>query len=181
MHTALSAKGFGDSGNARIKDASYPLRGRGVGHIGRFHAQKYAAATNAALVAVADRDRDRAAHVAAECACEAVTDYQALLGRVEAVSIAVPTAQHFEVARAFLEHGIHVLLEKPIASNLEEAAELNRIARRQDVVFRWDIWSASMRHSRNWPTGRWSRSSSRPIACRRTSPAPPTWTLCWIS
>ncbi|QKK02262.1 MAG: Gfo/Idh/MocA family oxidoreductase [Pseudomonadota bacterium] len=101
----------------------------GVGYVGRFHAQKYAAHEHAELVAVVDIDPATAERVASECGCEALTDYRGLLDRVEAVSIAVPTVRHFAIAREFLARGIHVLLEKPMTSTIEEARELNRLAR----------------------------------------------------
>lgn len=101
----------------------------GVGYLGRFHAQKYAALANAELVGVADADPARAAQVAAEVGCKPFTAFEDLLGRVDAVSIAVPTLQHHQVAKAFLSRGIHVLMEKPITATLEEARELNAIAK----------------------------------------------------
>ena len=107
----------------------------GVGYLGKFHAQKYAALPNADLLAVVDIDSMSARTSAEECACRALSDYREMLGQVEAVSIAVPTVHHFEVARDFLERGTHVLLEKPITSTLEEARELNRIAAEQGVIF----------------------------------------------
>jgi predicted dehydrogenase len=106
----------------------------GVGYLGKFHAQKYAALPNAELIAVVDASPQQAAAVAADCNCRAVTDYRELLGRVEAVSIAVPTTLHYPIARDFLEHGTHVLLEKPITTTVEEAADLNRIAREKGVI-----------------------------------------------
>lgn len=105
----------------------------GVGYLGRFHAQKYAAADHAQLVAVADTDPEAAARVASECGCRAVTDYRELLGEVDAVSIVVPTTLHFEVARECIANGVHVLVEKPITRTVEEAAELNRLAREKNV------------------------------------------------
>jgi len=107
----------------------------GVGYIGKFHADKYVELPNAELVAVADADANAVARVAAKCGCDGVTDYRHLLGRVDAVSIAVPTTMHFEIARSFLECGIHVLLEKPITTTVDEARILNRIARKKRVVF----------------------------------------------
>ncbi len=101
----------------------------GVGHFGRYHAQKYAALECASLVAVADVDRRRAEEIAGPLDAEAVSDYRAMFGGVDAVSIAVPTRAHFEVAKAFLENGIHVLLEKPIADSVEAADALIAIAR----------------------------------------------------
>jgi len=107
----------------------------GVGYLGSFHAQKFAAIDTARLVAVVDID-DRAAAAAAEtCGCRALTDYRQVMDQVDAVSIAVPTRRHFEIARAFLDAGIHVLLEKPIASTVEEARSLVELARKRGVVF----------------------------------------------
>ncbi len=106
----------------------------GVGHIGALHARKYAQAPDAELVGVVDIDSSTAARIAGEVGCAAVTDYRQLLGQVEAASVAVPTKDHFEVARAFLESGTNVLLEKPMAATIEEAARLNRIARENDVL-----------------------------------------------
>lgn len=101
----------------------------GVGYLGRFHAQKYAASPLAELVAVVDPDQAAADRVAAENGCEALSHHRELLGRVDAVSIAVPTTLHFELSSDFLRHGSHVLVEKPITSTLEEAETLVRLAR----------------------------------------------------
>jgi len=100
----------------------------GVGHFGQHHAGKYARLAGSQLVAVADRDPARAASVAALHGVEAVSDHRLLLGKVDAVSIATPPASHFAVARDFLEHGAHVLVEKPITETLADAGELIRLA-----------------------------------------------------
>ena len=92
----------------------------GAGHIGSLHAAKYAADPGARLVAVADLDAGRAARVAGLHGARAVTDPRELIGLVDAVSVAVPTTAHHEVARLFLEHGVHVMLEKPIASDVAQ-------------------------------------------------------------
>ncbi len=107
----------------------------GVGYLGQFHAEKYAQLPNAELVAVVDADRQRADEIAAKLGSRGVTDYRQILDEVDAVSIVVPTQYHFEVARAFLERGVHVLLEKPITTTLAEADELIRIARERHAVF----------------------------------------------
>ncbi|WP_290632730.1 Gfo/Idh/MocA family oxidoreductase [Aquisalimonas sp.] len=104
----------------------------GVGYLGRFHAQKYAALDNIDLVGVADTDQARAAEVAAEVGTDAVADYRELLGNVDAVSIVVPTRFHHQVAAEFLRHGSHVLVEKPITTSLDEADDLIHLARRHD-------------------------------------------------
>lgn len=100
----------------------------GVGYLGRFHAEKYAALPEAELIAVVDADQARAAEIAAKTGCRALADYRSLLGQVDVVSIVVPTVHHFSVAKDFLENGANVLLEKPIAVSLEQADELIRIA-----------------------------------------------------
>ncbi|MEJ2059523.1 MAG: Gfo/Idh/MocA family oxidoreductase [Gammaproteobacteria bacterium] len=106
----------------------------GVGYLGKFHAQKYAAAPDAELVAVVDADPESAQRVATENGCQALTDYHELLGKVDAVSIAVPTTLHHQVARDFLQAGAHVLVEKPITVTPEEAGELVDIAAQKNLV-----------------------------------------------
>jgi predicted dehydrogenase len=100
----------------------------GCGHFGRYHAAKYAASLAADLVAVVDRDPDAASAVGAAHGCEALTDPTLLAGRVEAASVVVPTREHYGVAAALLEAGIHVLVEKPIAATIEEAKRLIALA-----------------------------------------------------
>lgn len=106
----------------------------GVGYLGRFHAQKYAAIDGYELVAVCDNDNSRAVEVAKECSCNVVDDYKKLLGKVDAVSIVVPTQLHYEVAKYFLENGVHTLVEKPITVTKEEAQELVKLARENNLV-----------------------------------------------
>jgi predicted dehydrogenase len=101
----------------------------GVGYLGQFHAEKLAALKDVELVGVADADAARARHIASKHGCAAHADARALLGGVDLVSIAVPTARHHEVALAFLQAGVHVLLEKPVTTTLEEADALLAAAR----------------------------------------------------
>ena len=93
----------------------------GVGHLGRHHARLLAALPGVTVVAAVDLIPERAAAVAAAAGAEALGDYRALFGRVDAVTVAVPTADHLAVAREFLERGVHVLVEKPMAVSLAEA------------------------------------------------------------
>jgi predicted dehydrogenase len=97
----------------------------GVGHLGRHHARLLSTIDGAVLAGVADLSRERA-EAAAAVAPEAriVTDPRELLDHVDAVTIAVPTVDHLAVARPFLERGIHVLVEKPMAASLAEANEM---------------------------------------------------------
>lgn len=107
----------------------------GVGYLGRFHAQKYAALPDVELVGVVDADQARAEEVAHEVGTMACTDYSELLGRVDLVSIVVPTYLHFKVAKAALNAGVHILLEKPVTQTVAEADELIRIAEDKNLVF----------------------------------------------
>ena len=100
----------------------------GVGYLGRFHAQKHRALDNVELVAVCDRDAERGRAVAAEVQTSAVQDYRELVGRVDAVTIAATTAEHFALTKFFLEHGVHVLVEKPMTRSSAEAAVLTKLA-----------------------------------------------------
>ena len=100
----------------------------GAGYLGKFHAEKYAALPDCELVAVVDVNEDAAKSVADKHGARALSDYQTLLGQVDAVSIVVPTTLHHAVARDFLQAGAHVLVEKPIAVTVEEADDLIRIA-----------------------------------------------------
>jgi predicted dehydrogenase len=106
----------------------------GVGYLGRFHAQKYAAAEGAELVAVVDPDEQRRREVAAEVGAEPLASHDLLVGRVDAVSIVSPTRSHYAVARDLLEAGVHVLVEKPITVTAEEAGELVDIASAREAV-----------------------------------------------
>jgi predicted dehydrogenase len=100
----------------------------GVGYLGRFHAHKHRALDDVELVAVCDRDAERSRSVAAEVGTNAVVDYRELRGKVDAVTIAATTAEHFALARFFLEHGVHVLVEKPMTRTSAEAAILTKLA-----------------------------------------------------
>lgn len=106
----------------------------GVGYLGRFHAQKYAALAQAELVAVVDSNAEGGRRVADECQTQYLSDYRELFGKVDAVSIVVPTQSHYEVAKACLEHGIHVLLEKPMTVTVAEADTLIEIAQSNQLV-----------------------------------------------
>jgi predicted dehydrogenase len=107
----------------------------GVGYLGQFHADKLASTPGVELAAVVDADPGRAKAIAAKHGCAAHTEARAILGAVDLVSIAVPTAQHHAVALPFLEAGVHVLVEKPIATTLAEADALIAAARKGGALF----------------------------------------------
>jgi predicted dehydrogenase len=102
----------------------------GVGDFGRNHARVWRGLDGANLVVVVDANLERARKIAGEFGCEAIADVAALKGRVDAVSLAVPTVEHARVGCQILELGMDVLVEKPIAASLEEADALIASARR---------------------------------------------------
>jgi predicted dehydrogenase len=106
----------------------------GVGYLGRFHAQKYAQIPGSKLVAVVDANGEAAGKVAAELGVRAVNDYREILGEVDAVSLAVPTPLHHSIGCALLDRGIHLLVEKPIATTVPQARELVDLARARGCV-----------------------------------------------
>ena len=111
-------------------DPSTPVTGRlrvaviGVGHLGKHHARLLAGIGGAQLVAVVDTAVDRAAAAAQATGARALSDYRELLGEVDAVSIAVPTELHRDVAMPFIERGTAVLVEKPLTKTVAEGEEL---------------------------------------------------------
>ena len=104
----------------------------GVGHLGRHHARIWSTLEGVQLVGVSDTDSKRAAEVAAACGTEAFKDYRKLPA-VDAVSVAVPTAAHHEVATHFLSKGVPLLIEKPMTSTSAQAEELVALARGKGV------------------------------------------------
>jgi DUF1009 family protein/predicted dehydrogenase len=106
----------------------------GVGYLGRFHAQKYAALPEANLVAVVDINQERCHEVARSVQAEALGDYRQLRGRVDAVSIVTPTRDHYRLAHDFLDAGVHVLLEKPMTQTLEQADQLIALAKQKGCI-----------------------------------------------
>jgi predicted dehydrogenase len=96
----------------------------GVGYMGKFHAEKFAASASAELVAVIDADPARAKE----------TDYKPWLSKIDAACVAVPTEHHFRVVKDCLEAGVHVLVEKPLTRTLEEADELLARAKAKGLV-----------------------------------------------
>jgi predicted dehydrogenase len=106
----------------------------GVGHLGRHHARVLAGIEGVELAGVADSRLEQARTVAEPLGCPAWDDYRDLLDRVDAVSVAVPTSLHREVAGAFLERGIPAMVEKPLAANVAEAESLVALAESRGVV-----------------------------------------------
>lgn len=106
----------------------------GVGAFGAHHARVYSQMEGAELVAVVDADQARAESVAGQHGCQALTDFRALAGQVDAASIAAPTAHHEQIGLALLEAGVDVLIEKPIAPELAAADRLIEAAERHGRI-----------------------------------------------
>ncbi|HXK60081.1 MAG TPA: Gfo/Idh/MocA family oxidoreductase [Acidobacteriota bacterium] len=106
----------------------------GVGALGSHHARIYQQLPNLELVGVVDILPDRAQEVAARYGCAAYTDFRCIIGKVDAISLAVPTERHADIGVECLGAGIHVLVEKPIASSLAGAQELVAAAARNGRI-----------------------------------------------
>lgn len=107
----------------------------GVGYLGRLHAQKLATLDDVRFAGVCDADAARGKTVAAECGTSFFEDHRRLLAGVDAVTIAVPTTEHYRIALDAMRAGVHVLLEKPIAAAVRDARSLVREAANRSLVF----------------------------------------------
>lgn len=106
----------------------------GAGVFGAFHAGKHAASPRADLVGIWDIDADRALALSSRVHAASFPSYSALLGSVDAVTIASPAPTHFSLARQALEAGRHVYVEKPLAMSVAEADALIALAERNGLV-----------------------------------------------
>jgi predicted dehydrogenase len=112
------------------------LRGAvvGVGYLGRFHAQKYQSNPDVELVGVCDHVPVQADKVAAELGVKSFHRPHDLIGQVDMVTIAANTLNHHELAKLFLENGVHVNVEKPITATVDQAEELVTLAERRQLL-----------------------------------------------
>lgn len=106
----------------------------GLGQWGRHHARVFASLPDVALVGVADLDPREIEAAETRYGTRGYLDYRELIGRVDAVSVVVPTIAHYGVARDFLDAGVHVLLEKPMTATVEEAERLLALNGRRRTV-----------------------------------------------
>ncbi len=106
----------------------------GIGYLGSLHARLYKEIENCCLEGVCDLDETRLREISQELSVPGYSNYRELFSKVDAVSIAVPTKFHHAVARDFLKHNIHTLVEKPFTTNLKEADALIKIARQNDLI-----------------------------------------------
>ena len=106
----------------------------GVGHLGSIHTKVYSRLDNVKLIGVCDCNLETAIEVGKKYHAPSYSDYEDLFDKVDAVSIAVPTSLHYNIAKEFLSHNIHVLIEKPITKTLSEADELINIAKDRKLI-----------------------------------------------
>ena len=106
----------------------------GTGHMGRYHAVKLSRLPGVELAAVVDADAARADELARKLHCAALFRYQDIFEKADAAVIAVPTDRHHAIARECLQHGLHLLIEKPIATTLAEADDLISLAKQKQLV-----------------------------------------------
>jgi predicted dehydrogenase len=106
----------------------------GVGHLGRHHARILASTPDVQLTGVVDTNGARAEAIASQYGAAAYTDWRAVRGSVDAVTIAAPTEVHASIAAGFLEQRVHVLLEKPMTTTTAEADRLLALAEAQEVI-----------------------------------------------
>jgi predicted dehydrogenase len=122
---------------AAVASAERPLRVGvvGVGVMGSNHARVFAGLPGTELVGVADPDRKQAEFVARTLDCAAVGGVEELLDhRVEAITVAAPTHLHREIALKCIAGGVHIMVEKPIASSVEEGRDIMAAARRANLT-----------------------------------------------
>jgi predicted dehydrogenase len=106
----------------------------GIGHVGRHHVRLLSDVPDVTLVAAVDVLRDRAEAAVAGTSAEALADHRVLVGRVDAVIVAVPTAAHLAIAGDFLSRGVHVLVEKPMSASVEDADTMLALAESSGAV-----------------------------------------------
>jgi predicted dehydrogenase len=106
----------------------------GVGHLGKIHARVYSELPQAELTTIVDVNKSVANEVSAKYKAKALYDHHEAIGAVEAVSIAVPTDSHFNIAKDLIQAGLHVIVEKPMTKSIEEAQELVRLAKLHNIV-----------------------------------------------
>lgn len=106
----------------------------GVGYLGSVHARVYSQLEGVRLIGVCDIDEAKARAIARKFRTAAFTDYRDLIGKVDAASVVVPTNLHHKIAKPLLENGLHLLVEKPITTTLQEADDLLAVAKDKNLI-----------------------------------------------
>ena len=106
----------------------------GAGKMGAIHAKVYNQLAQSDLVAVVDTDLQKAKKLADNYNCDTYTNCRDIIGKVDAVTISTPTIYHNEIAKVLIENGIAVMIEKPLAANTTEAAEIVELAKKHNTI-----------------------------------------------
>lgn len=106
----------------------------GVGSLGQHHARIYSQIPKAELIGVYDVDQKRAAEIATQYHANAFESVETLASNIEAASVAVPTDRHCELAQVLMDHGLHLLVEKPIAASTNEAQTMVSLADQKKLI-----------------------------------------------
>ena len=117
-----------------MSDKKIKLGVVGVGHLGQHHARILSSFPNVELIGVVDINEFRAKEIAKSNKTQAYTRHQDIIGKIDAVTVVVPTSAHFSIGKDFLEAGIHTLVEKPITDSLKEAEDLVRLAHEHQAI-----------------------------------------------
>lgn len=106
----------------------------GAGQMGRHHIRNYNEMPQVKLAAIADVDKKAIERTIESKSCRVFADYHEMLNLVDAVTIAVPTTYHYQITKDFLEHNVHVLVEKPLTKEIEQGEDLSRLAKEKNLV-----------------------------------------------
>ncbi|MCP4649327.1 MAG: Gfo/Idh/MocA family oxidoreductase [PVC group bacterium] len=106
----------------------------GAGHLGKIHARIYSEFKDTQLIGICDIDEEKAKLNAQHFNTQSFINYKDILNKVDAVSIATTTTSHFDIAKYFLKNNIHVMVEKPITTTIEDAEKLIRLARKNNQI-----------------------------------------------
>ena len=106
----------------------------GAGKMGAIHSKVYSQLNESELVAVVDIQKDKADILAGQYGCQAFTDIEALIDKVDAVTISAPTVNHLELAKGFIENNIAVMIEKPLAASVVQAREIVELAKKHNTI-----------------------------------------------
>jgi predicted dehydrogenase len=106
----------------------------GAGKMGSIHAKVYSELEGCELVGVVDTRKEQADKLAGRYKCQSFTDFEPLIGRVDAVTISAPTLHHRDLAKEFIENDIAVMIEKPLATSIEQGREIVNLAKRHNTV-----------------------------------------------
>jgi predicted dehydrogenase len=106
----------------------------GAGKMGSIHAKVYSKLDACKLVGVVDTEKEHADKLAGQYDCQPFTDCEPLIGRVDAVTISAPTIYHCDLAKAFIKNNVAVMIEKPLATNIEQGREIVALAKKHNTV-----------------------------------------------